>query len=102
MTTLAQQNGLKETCVCGNDRASHYLETDGTVGACLCANCPCRKYEDVNAPPTLRPKAPLAALYVPLHESAHRDRPHADKQCSCYSCQEWDRKAKRRYSNWGP
>jgi hypothetical protein len=50
-------NGRMETCVCSNDKASHYYDAEKKEWAsCLCANCACKKYEDQNDAPLAKKK----------------------------------------------
>ena len=105
--TFAQQNGLKELCVCGNDRASHHPDpVTGERGACLCLGCDCQRYDDVNAPHT--PRTPVV-FHVPYGSPRFKplgNKPHIATSCPCSACRDWKerkRQADIDYGNWmGP
>lgn len=54
-------NGLRETCHCGHDRASHYADpTTGEKHACLCRGCDCERYvNDRDPKPSLQARKTL-------------------------------------------
>lgn len=72
-------NGIKETCDCGHDRATHF-EKEST---CLGVHCDCKRYREPGSPPT--PRAPRDPKYV----FGRGPRPHLDPKCCCTKCLEW-------------
>ena len=46
----------RETCRCGHDKATHFVDPTGKSMSCLGLHCnDCKRYRDVNEPITLRP-----------------------------------------------
>jgi hypothetical protein len=67
--------GLKETCHCGHDKASHYRDAGSRETlSCLCQGCDCRRYINERDP------APRK-----MHK-----RPIGHPQtCRCYECKKY-------------
>lgn len=71
-------NGLRETCHCGHDKASHYLDRTvhpAKLCACLCGGCECTRYINENDPPPPKPRG---------------QRPRHIATCQCSRCKEFD------------
>lgn len=69
-------NGLRETCHCGHDKATHYLDREAspaTYFSCLAMHCDCRRYAYEGDP------KPLAQVVRPSHVP----------WCRCFACKEW-------------
>lgn len=92
-------NGLKQTCVCGEDLSSHYKDPiTGEICGCLARGCNCKKYEDANAYKP-KPRIALNAPYRPPSYKRVRDKPHMDVSCPCEACKEWFKDPDRRQTD---
>jgi hypothetical protein len=69
-------NGLRETCHCGHDKLTHYLDHDTVPPqrvSCLAMACDCRAYAHEGGPKPVKPPT----------------RPNHPYQCRCSRCREY-------------